>query len=96
MSERTGKETILRQEGIALTWCKVPGSVYYVQLCGHCLPCLYALSVCLVYGIIFCVASITYFASGLVPGPSLGPGLCPECAGIGPKWAKQVPRVPGA
>ena len=35
-----------------------------------------------------------YLVSCLVSGPSLGPSLCPECAGIGPKWAKQVPRVP--
>ena len=45
---------------------------------------------------LFSVWLAMYLASGLVPGPSLGPGLCPECAGIGPKWAKQVPRVPGA
>ena len=31
---------------------------------------------------------------GLVSGPCLGPSLCPECVGIGTKWAKQVSRVP--
>ena len=35
-----------------------------------------------------------YLVSCLVSGSSLGPSLCPECAGIRPKWAKQVPRVP--
>ena len=34
-----------------------------------------------------------YLASCLVSGPSLGPSLCSECDGFGPRGAKQVPRA---
>lgn len=73
-------------EGLAHTLCEVKCVLClavwtrFALFCALLLPCFCSLFMCLV--------------SCLVSGPSLGPSLCLECAGIGPKWAKQLPRVP--
>src|SRR4029434_6008526 len=67
-----------------------------VWVCLCVSRCVNSVSLCFVSGPCFVPSLCAYFLGlvlYLVSVPSLGPSLGLECAAIGPKWAKQVPRV---